>query len=364
MDRVFNFSAGPAVFPLSVLEQAQSEMLALPGTGMSVLEMSHRSAGFDAIIEEAEANVRRLVGVPDDYRVLFLQGGGQLQFSMVPMNYLRGRDVAVDMVLTGAWGNKARIQTEREGRVHVAWDGKEGNYTRVPAAGELELSPDSAYVHVTSNETIHGVQFREFPEAPGGRLVCDASSDFLSRPIDIERYGLLYACAQKNAGPAGLTVVIVSDEMLELGASGLHSMLDYRAQAKAGSRLNTPPCFAIYLFMLVTRWLENEIGGLEVMAKRNEQKAQRLYEVLDEDGGVFYTPHAEKDSRSLMNVTFRLVRDDLEETFFAQAAERSLVSLKGHRSVGGVRASIYNAMPEEGVEALRAFLIDFKQEHG
>jgi phosphoserine aminotransferase len=355
-ERVFNFSAGPAVMPVPVLEQAQRELVALPGVGMSVLELSHRGKAFESILAEAEANLRRLLGVPDDYRVLFMQGGGQLQFSLVPMNFLQGG--SADYVLTGYWADKAVKEAAREGRPRVAWSGKAHNYDRVPSQHELDLDPGARYVHVTSNETIQGVQFRELPATGGVPIVCDGSSDFLSEPIDVRRYGLLYACAQKNAGPAGVTVVIVSDAFLATRREGLHSMLDYKAYADNQSMVNTPPTFAIYLLMLITRWIEGE-GGVAALAKRNRSKAALLYDVLDRHAD-FYRAHAQKASRSLMNVTFRLPSEELDAQFLAEASARGLKQLKGHRSVGGVRASIYNAMPVEGVEALRDFMLEFR----
>lgn len=361
--RVFNFSAGPAVLPVPVLEELQRDLLALPGAGSSVLEISHRSPAFDAILAEAEANLRELLAVPDDYQVLFLQGGAQLQFSMVPINLLRGRSLPASYVLTGSWGSKAAVEARREGDVHVAWDGKGDNFARVPRDEELDLPAASAYVHYTSNETIQGVQFRGQPAAGDAPLVCDVSSDFLSRPVDVRDFGLLYACAQKNAGPAGLTVVVVSDRLLERSGPDLHSMLSYRLQAEKGSRFNTPNVFGVYVFLLVTRWLRDEVGGLEAAATRAASKSGTIYDVLDDDGGEFFVAHAERASRSHMNVTFRLRRPELEAAFVGGASERGLVSLKGHRSVGGFRISAYNAMPTEGVERLRDFMLEFRAAH-
>ena len=361
--RVFNFSPGPAVLPLPVLQEIQRDLLALPGAGSSVLEISHRSPAFDAILEEAEANLRELLAIPADYRVLFLQGGASLQFSMVPINLLRGQDLPASYILTGSWGRKAAVEARREGRVHVAWDGKADNFVRVPDDGELDLPPASAYVYYTSNETIQGVQFRRPPAAGAAPLVCDASSDFLSGPVDVSGHGLLYACAQKNAGPAGLTVVIVSDEVLERCGNDVHSMLSYRLQAEKGSRLNTPNVFGVYVFLLITRWLRDEVGGLEAAAERAAAKSAMIYDVLDRDGGDFFVAHAERACRSRMNVTFRLRRGDLEEAFVAGAAERDLVSIKGHRSVGGFRISAYNAMPVEGVERMRDYMLAFRASH-
>jgi phosphoserine aminotransferase len=361
-ERVFNFGAGPAVLPQSVLEEAQRDMLSLPGVGMSILEVSHRSKTFVAIIEEAEANIRQLLALPDNYQVLFLQGGSRLQFSMVPMNLLRGHPRGADYVTTGSWGSHALKEAQREGTVRIAYDGKATNYDRLPRAEDLELDPQAAYVHVTSNETIQGVQFPRELATSGVPLVSDQSSDFLSRPLDISRYGMIYACAQKNAGPAGVTVVIIRDDLLERGSDELPSMLNYRTHAQEKSLYNTPPCFSIYVLTLVTRWLLNDIGGLEQMDQRNRKKAQLLYDVLDQYPD-FYQGHAQADCRSLMNVTFRLTTPDLEGRFLEEAESLGMCAMKGHRSVGGFRASIYNAMPEEGVLALRDFMLDFRAKH-
>lgn len=361
--RVFNFSPGPAVLPLPVLEEIQRDLLALPGAGSSVLEISHRSPAFDAILTEAEANLRELLAVPDDYRVLFLQGGASLQFSMIPINLLRGQGLPASYILTGSWGAKAAAEARREGEVHVAWNGKADNFVRVPDDEEIDLPPASAYVHYTSNETIQGVQFRRPPAVGDAPLVCDVSSDFLSGPVDVREFGLLYACAQKNAGPSGVTVVVVSDQVLERCGDDVHSMLSYRLQAEKGSRLNTPNVFGVYVFLLMTRWLRDEVGGLEAAAERAAAKSALIYDVLDRDGGDFFVAHAERECRSHMNVTFRLSRPELEEAFVAGAAERDLVSIRGHRSVGGFRISAYNAMPVEGVERLRDYMLEFRAAH-
>jgi phosphoserine aminotransferase len=354
--RVWNFSAGPAVLPLSVLQEAQRDLLALPGVGMSVLEISHRSKWFDAIREEAEANLRQLLRIPDHYRVLFLQGGASLQFAMVPMNLLGGG--SADYIITGSWGEKAFQEAVKVGKARIAWSGKSENFTRTPQPNELDIDPNAAYVHFTSNETIQGVEFQQEPPVGDRPLVCDASSDFLSRPIPIERYALLYAGAQKNAGPAGVTIVIIREDMLERTPPNMPAMLDYRLQAEHQSVYNTPPVFAIYIVMLVTRWLLHEIGGLERMQQMNRQKASLLYEVIDQSDG-FYRGHAHPESRSVMNVTWRLPNEELEKTFLQEAQAHGLYELKGHRSVGGCRASLYNAMPLEGVQALRDFMLDF-----
>mgnify|MGYP005840154981 CR=1 FL=1 len=362
MARAWNFSAGPAALPLPVLERAREELLELPGAGASVLEISHRGRAFEAIVGEAEANLRELLAVPSTHHVLFLQGGASMQFAMAPMNLL-GRDRAAEYVLTGSWSRKALAEAERLGRTRVVWDGAETGYSTVPDLGSLELDPDVAYLHVTSNETIQGVELPDgFEPEAGAPLVCDASSDFLSRPIPVERYGLLYAGAQKNAGPAGLTIVLIREDLLERVPYGLPTMLDYRTHVEHRSLYNTPPTFAIYVFLLVTRWLRDEVGGLERMHARNREKAALLYEAIDASEG-FYRGHAAPPARSLMNVTFRLPREELERGFLAEAAEHGLLELAGHRSVGGVRASIYNAMPLEGVRALRDFMDDFRARH-
>ncbi|HEV7223606.1 MAG TPA: 3-phosphoserine/phosphohydroxythreonine transaminase [Pirellulales bacterium] len=359
--RVYNFSSGPAVLPLKVLEQAQRELASLPGIGISPLEISHRSSWFEGVLIETEANLRRLLNVPANYRVLFLQGGSRLQFSMVPMNLLRGSGRGADYIVAGTWGKTALAEAVREGTARMAYDGQATNFDRLPKPGELKLDPRAAYLHFTSNETIQGVQFLAEPEAGEVPLVCDASSDFLCRPLPIERYGLIYACAQKNAGPAGVTMVIVRDDLLARVPDGLPSMLDYRTYVKEKLMPNTPPVFAIYIVMLVTRWLLDDVGGLPKMLERNRRKAKLLYDALDEHR-EFYQGHAQPDSRSLMNVTFRLPDDETQAKFLDGAKARGLAELKGHRSVGGIRASIYNAMPLEGVELLAAFMREFARE--
>jgi phosphoserine aminotransferase len=358
-DRVFNFSPGPAVLPLEVLERARDELLALPGVGISVLEISHRSPAFDKILDETLADLKGLLGIGDSHEVVFLQGGASQQFSMVPMNLLRGQSGAADYVVTGTWGATAIKEARREGKVHVAWDGASTNYDRLPEAGEIHLSESPAYVHVTSNETIQGVQWKHDPDVGDAPLVCDCSSDFLSRPIDVAKHGLIYACAQKNAGIAGVTAVIIRKDLLERSRDDLPTMLDYRTHVKNGSRPNTPPVFAVYILGLVCRWIRDSVGGLEGMARHNRAKAKLIYDVLDTSGG-FYAGHAKPDCRSEMNVTFRLPDEATEKEFVKGATARGLVDLKGHRSVGGIRASIYNAMPVEGVEALRDYMLEFQ----
>jgi phosphoserine aminotransferase len=360
--RVYNFSPGPAVMPVAALQEAQRDLLALPGTGISILEISHRSKAFEKIINSAEANLRTLLDIPNNYRVLFLQGGALLQFAMAPMNLLRGTGKSADYIVNGAWSKKAHDEAKTQGAVHVAWDGKPGNFNRVPKQSELGLDPNAAYVYFTSNETIQGVQYAKEPEAGNVPLVCDASSDILSRPVPIEKYGILFACAQKNVGPAGVTVVIIRDDLVARSPADLPSLLNYKLLAEGKSLLNTPPTFAIYMVKLVTDWLLNEIGGLQKMAELNRRKAKLLYDAIDGSGG-FYQGHAEPASRSMMNVPFRLANPAHDEPFVKQAAERGLVELKGHRSVGGCRASIYNAMPIEGVQLLADFMREFGEEN-
>ena len=361
-ERVFNFSPGPATLPLPVLQEVQQNLLALPGVGASVLEISHRSKTFEEMIAQAEANIRALLSLPEEYHVLFLQGGASLQFSQVPMSFLRGTGRSADYIVTGSWAKRALAEAQREGAVRIVWDGKADNYSRVPKHGEYEIDPSAAYVHFPSNETIQGIQFPAEPEVGDVPLVCDASSDFLSRPIDVKRYGLIYAGAQKNVGPAGVTIVIIRQDMLEQVPDDLPTMLNYTVHVEHRSLYNTPAVFAVYVVMLVTRWLLENIGGLEQMHAINQQKAQLLYEAIDRSEG-FYRGHAQPDSRSLMNATWRLPSEELEVQFVKEAKEAGLHELKGHRSVGGIRASMYNAMPIEGVRTLVEFMEHFRQKH-
>lgn len=360
-DRIYNFSAGPATLPLPVLEEAQREFLSYQGSGMSVMEMSHRSKWIDDIFVAAEQNIRDLLKLPKEYHVLFLQGGARLQFAMIPMNFMTD-GASADYVLTGSWGKYAIEEAERRGQVRLAWSGKEDNFVRVPESQELDLDANAAYVHFTSNETIQGVEFSDEPQCGDVPLICDMSSDFLSRPLPVDRYALIYAGAQKNAGPAGVTLVIIRDDILQRIPDDLPKMLDYRTHVDKKSLYNTPPVFSVYIVSLVTKWLLNEIGGLEAIERINREKASWLYKVIDQSDG-FYRGHAEKGSRSLMNVTWRLPNEDLESTFISEAKDKGLSELKGHRSVGGIRASIYNAMPKAGVEALCAFMEEFRRKH-
>ena len=362
VQRIFNFSAGPAVLPVDVLQEAQRDLVSLPGVGMSVLEISHRSKAFDEIIAAAEADIRELAGIPSDYQVLFLQGGASLQFSMVPMNLLPEGGTA-DYVVTGVWAEKAVKEAKRHGAVHVAATTKDGNFARVPSAGEIALSGKGAYVHVTSNNTIYGTQFRQVPEVgtAAAPLVCDASSDIFSRPIDVSKYGLIYAGAQKNLGPSGVTLVIVHDDLVKRSPASLPTMLSYAVHAENKSLYNTPPVFGIYTLGLVAKWLKR-LGGLSAIETVNERKAGALYAEIDRTG--FYRGHAEADSRSRMNVTFRLPSEELDKQFAKESTAAGFDGLKGHRSVGGLRASIYNAFPEEGITALVQFMREFERTRG
>jgi phosphoserine aminotransferase len=361
--RVFNFSAGPATLPKSVLEQIQSEMLSLPGAGSSVLEISHRSQEFDSVLDDAKSRIAQLTNLPDTHEVLFLQGGSALQNVMMPMNFLTEKTQTADVIVTGAWGKKTAAEIFRFGHLNIAWDGNDSNYNRVPDQSELNLTPNAAYCHLTSNETIHGVKYWDLPETGDVPLLVDKSSDLFSEPIDIARYGLIYACAQKNAGIAGVNVLILKKELLDRCDDRLPSYLDYSKHSKAGSRFNTPPTFAIYVTGLVCKWLQEEMGGLANISKFNQEKASLLYNVIDQSNG-FYSGHAAKDNRSIMNVVFTLETEDLESQFLAEATDAGMTSLKGHRSLGGIRASVYNAMPIEGVESLVQFMTDFTQKNG
>jgi phosphoserine aminotransferase len=361
-ERIYNFSAGPAVLPLPVLEEAQRNLLSLPGVGMSVLEVSHRSPAFEEVIQSAEADLRALLNVPDNYKVLFLQGGASLQFTMVPMNLLP-KDASADYILTGSWGQGAIKEARKIGTVREAGTTAEGNFSRVTNQDELILDPNAAYAHFTSNETIFGVEFQSEPEVGDVPLVCDMSSNFISKPVDVSKYALIYAGAQKNAGPAGATIVIVRDDVLERVPKGLPAMLDYRNLAEKESMYNTPPCFAIYICGLVFKWLRNEVGGLDKIQVANQEKAKILYDAIDASDG-YYRGHSAPECRSLMNVTFRLPSEELEKKFAKEATAAGLDGLKGHRSVGGMRASIYNAFPRDGVVRLVEFMKDFTEKNG
>jgi phosphoserine aminotransferase len=358
--RIHNFSAGPAVLPLEVLEEAQRTLISLPGVGMSVLEISHRSPAFDEIIEGCEADIRKLGNVPEHYHVLFLQGGASLQFSMVPMNLLPS-GASADYIVTGAWSQKAVKEAKRVGNVKVAASTESDNFTRIPEQRELTLSPGAAYVHMTSNNTIFGTEWHSLPEVGDVPLVSDTSSNMFSRPIDVSKHGLIYAGAQKNLAPAGVTLVIVRDDLVKQTPSSLPTMLQYSVHAENKSLYNTPPVFAIYVMRLTMAWLLKR-GGLAAIEKENIRKADKVYAEIDRTG--FYRGHARKDSRSRMNITFRLPNEELEKKFVKEATAAGLDGLKGHRSVGGLRASIYNAFPEAGVDALVAFMKEFERRNG
>jgi len=361
MRKIYNFSAGPAIMPQPVLEEAREEMLSLAGIGMSVMEISHRSKPFAAVLEAATSGIRQLLRIPDNYQVLLLQGGATLQFSMVPMNFLGSNETA-DYVITGSWGKKAIKEAKRCGEANVIYSGAESGFTSTPGQDELRFSPNAKYVHYTSNETIEGVEFKYDLDGSGIPVVCDASSNILSKPIDIEKYALIYAGAQKNIGPSGVTLVIIRDDLIAAVPENQHSMLDYRLIAENDSMLNTPNTWGIYLISLVCKWLAAE-GGIEAMQKKNEEKAALLYAAIDSSDG-YYRGHAERGVRSLMNVTFRLPSEELEKQFCDEATAAGLDGLKGHRSVGGIRASIYNAFPREGVAALVDFMSDFSRRNG
>ena len=359
-DRIFNFSAGPAVLPVPVLEEAQRDMVSLPGVGMSVMEISHRSKTFDEIINRTEASLRDLLKIPSDYHILFLQGGASLQFSMVPMNFLPA-DSSADYILTGSWGKKALKEAKKIGAVNVAATMADGGFTRVPSSDEISLSPHAAYVHITSNETIEGVQWKHEPNVGDVPLVVDSSSDILSRELDVSKYALIYAGAQKNMGPSGVTLVILRDDLLSRIPENMPTMLDYGVHVQNKSLYNTPNTWGIYIMGLVCKWLQ-DLGGLAGMEQQNDEKAQLLYDAIDATD--FYRGHADVDCRSTMNVTFRLPAEELDKKFVAEATAQGLDGLKGHRSVGGIRASIYNAFPRAGVEALVSFMKDFERRNG
>ena len=360
MGRVFNFSPGPAVLPHPVLEQARDEMLDWHGSGMSVMEMSHRGKEFMAIAAAAEADLRELLAIPANYKVLFLQGGATAQFAMVPMNLLRGKKSA-DYIHTGEWAKKAIGEAKKFCSVNVAASAEDRNFSYVPRQATWKSGADAAYVHITSNETIGGIEYHWIPETKGVPLVADMSSHILARPVDVSKYGLIYAGAQKNIGPAGLTIVIVRDDLIGQAQAGAPAMLDYKIHADNESMYNTPPTYGFYIAGLVFQWLKKN-GGLAAMEKVNYVKAALIYDVLDSSS--FYSSPVAKADRSIMNIPFRLKSESLDEEFLKQAKAAGMIQLKGHRSVGGMRASIYNAMPVEGVRALVAFMRDFEKRNG
>jgi len=358
-ERIYNFSSGPAVLPVTVLEQARDEMLSYRGSGMSIMEMSHRSDRFGEVLATAEDGLRRLLDVAQDYRILFLQGGASLQFSMVPMNFLHGG--SADYIVTGAWGLKAVHAATKFGNPSIVYSGEADGFRTVPSQDELSFAPDAKYLHYTSNETIDGIEFKYDVEG-SVPVVCDASSNILSKQIEIEKYDLIYAGAQKNIGPSGVCVVIVRDSLLERATDGLPALLDYRTFARNASMPNTPNTWGIYIISLVCDWLE-DLGGVAAIEKLNREKAKILYDYIDSSDG-YYRGHAKREARSLMNVTFRLPSEELEDRFCSEASAAGLDGLKGHRSVGGIRASIYNAFPREGVEHLVEFMKDFSAKNG
>jgi phosphoserine aminotransferase len=357
--RIFNFSAGPAILPTEVLERAQSELLSLGGIGMSVMEISHRSKYFAPVLESARRGIKDLLNVPDNYQILFLQGGASLQFSMIPMNFLKK---SADYVVTGAWSEKAVKEAKKFGNVNVIYSSAGEDFKTVPPPEELNFSANADYVHYCSNETIHGVEFKYDLDGKGLPIVCDASSNILSKPIDVSKYALVYAGAQKNIGPSGVTLVIIRDDLLEKVPANLAAMLDYRNFAAHDSMPNTPNTWGIYLVSLVCDWLKMK-GGVEGIARINAAKAKIIYDAIDRSDG-FYRAHASRAARSLMNVTFRLPSAELEEKFCAEAAAEGFDGLKGHRSVGGIRASVYNAFPTEGAEKLAEFMREFSERNG
>ena len=358
--RIFNFAAGPAVLPLEVLEQVQRDLIALPGVGMSILEISHRSKPFDEIIQGAEADLRKLAGIPDGCHVLFLQGGASLQFSMVPMNFLPA-GASADYIVTGVWSQKAVKEAKRVGGVKIAATTEGESFKRVPKQNELQLDPNAAYVHYTTNNTIYGTEWHYMPSVGNVPLVADMSSDIFSRPIEASKFAMIYAGAQKNLAPAGVTLAILRDDMVKRTPTTLPTMLQYAVHAENKSLYNTPPVFPIYVMRLVLAWLLKN-GGLEAIEKKNIKKADTLYREIDRTG--FYRGHADKDSRSRMNITFRLPNEDLEKKFAKEATAAGMDGLKGHRSVGGLRASVYNAFPQEGVDTLVQFMQEFEKKNG
>ncbi len=361
MNRIFNFSAGPCTLPLSALEEARAEFLDFQGKGMSLIEMSHRSAEYDAVHMEAMALVKRLYGLPDNYKVLFLGGGATLQFAMVPMNLMRS-DQSCDFTLTGAWAKKAFADAAKVGNVNVVFDGKDDSFMSLPAVNSLNVSPHAAYFHMTSNETIGGVQWPDFPDTGDVPLVCDMSSDFVSRRIPVEKFGLIYAGAQKNAGPAGTSIVIIREDLLERSSDKLPAYLSFATHAPKDSMYNTPPVFPIYMVMKTLAWLEQQ-GGLDAATKLADERSGLIYGAISKSAG-FYTCPVNENCRSKMNIVFRLPSEDLEKQFVSEALAAGMSGLKGHRSVGGCRASVYNSMPVAGAQALADFMGEFAKKNG
>ncbi len=360
MSRVYNFNAGPAALPLPVLKRAQEELLDFGGTGMSVMELSHRSKDFQAINDAAEANVRKLLNISDDYAVLFLQGGASLQFAMIPMN-LRRPGKSADYIDTGSWASKAIKEAKVSGDTKVIWSGKDENYMRVPSIDELQFNADAEYVHICSNETIGGIRYPVFPDTPSP-LIADMSSEIMSRVIDVNKFGMIYAGAQKNIGPSGLALIIIKKDLFERSTDNVPIFLKYSTHAAEKSLYNTPNTWGIYLLKLVTDWVIEDIGGIDQMQKINEKKAKTLYDKIDSSD--FWKAPADKASRSIMNVVWRLPSEELEDKFVNEAKKAGLVGLKGHRSVGGIRASIYNAVGQDAIDALVAFMSEFETKNG
>ena len=357
---VYNFNAGPSALPREVLEKAQAELIDFKDSGMSIMEMSHRSATYEEVHNGAIKRLRSLLAIPENYEVLFLQGGASLQFAMIPMNFLTEGKKA-SYIMSGSWSDKALKEGKTIGEVYEAGSTKSINYNRVPSADEITFDESDAYVHITSNNTIFGTQFHEFPSTGDVPLIADMSSDILSRPLDVSKFGMIYAGAQKNLGPSGVTVAIIRKDLLENANSGIPAILKYSTHASNNSLYNTPPTFGIYMLGEVLSWMEQQ-GGLEKITKRNEEKANLIYDVIDNSNG-FYTGHAEKDSRSLMNITFRVADEELEKQFLQEAKEAGFVGLNGHRSVGGCRASAYNAVPYAACEALQKLMLDFQEKN-
>ncbi|MGG1215731.1 3-phosphoserine/phosphohydroxythreonine transaminase [Micromonospora provocatoris] len=358
--RAYNFNAGPSALPLEVLENAQQQLVNFRNSGMSIMEMSHRSAIFDEVHNEAIALLKKLYAIPENYEVLFLQGGASLQFTMVPMNFLQA-DKKASYVLSGSWAEKAFKEAKLFGTPVEAASTKENKYRNIPALSEIQFNEDDAYLHITSNNTIYGTQWKEFPETGNVPLVADMSSDILSKPVDISKFGIIYAGAQKNLGPSGVTVVIIRKDLLEKANKDIPTMLKYTTHTDGNSLYNTPPTFGIYMLGEVLKWVDAK-GGVEAIAKLNEEKAQVIYDAID-NSNSFYTGHATPESRSLMNITFRVANEELEKQFLAEAKAAGFIGLNGHRSVGGCRASTYNAVPLETCKALRDFMVAFQQKH-
>lgn len=358
--RTYNFNAGPSALPLAVLEKAQQELIDFRGTGMSVMELSHRSAVYEEVHNQAITRLKNLMAIPDNYEVLFLQGGASLQFSMIPMNFLKPGKKA-GYVMTGSWSEKAFSEAKLFGEAYHVATTKASKYTGIPQLDELQYSPTDAFLHITSNNTIYGTQWQEYPNSGDVPLIADMSSDILSRPIDVSKFAIIYAGAQKNLGPSGVTVVIIRKDLLEQANSNIPTMLKYSTHTKNNSLYNTPPTFGIYMLGEVLSWIQ-DLGGIDVLSKQNEKKAKLIYDAIDDSDG-FYRGHAEVESRSLMNITFTLKAEDLEKKFLAEAKEKGFIGVNGHRSIGGCRVSTYNAVPIESCKAFSEFMIQFQKEN-